>query len=125
MPRSAWCSATAQRSSGFCDHTNLDLEERSLMQFVALVTLALFFVLIVAIAFYLIVIAYVLYDVTFTLGTILIGVRSIAYQTEPVGDVVNGILGDVKAIEGALGDLVAGAGRPAPPARRPLSARGR
>jgi hypothetical protein len=95
------------------------------MQFVALVTLALFFVLIVAVAFYLIVIAYVLYDVTFTLGTILIGVRSIAYQTEPVGDVVNGILGDVKAIEGALGDLVAGAGRPAPPARRPLSARGR
>ena len=95
------------------------------MQFVALVTCFILFVLIVTIAFYLIIVAYVLYDVTFTLGTILIGVRSIAYQTEPVGDVVNGILGDVKAIEGALGDLVAGAGRPAPPARRPLSARGR
>lgn len=95
------------------------------MQFVAIVTCFILFVLIVTIAFYLILVAYVLYDVTFTLGTILIGVRSIAYQTEPVGDVVNGILGDVKAIEGALGDLVAGAGRPAPPARRPLSARGR
>jgi len=95
------------------------------MQFVALVTCFILFVLIVTIAFYLIIVAYVLYDVTFTLGTILIGVRSIAYQTEPVGDVVNGILGDVKAIEGALGDLVAGAGRPAPPARRPLSARSR
>lgn len=95
------------------------------MQFVAIITCLILFILIVTIAFYLIIVAYVLYDVTFTLGTILIGVRSIAYQTEPVGDVVNGILGDVKAIEGALGDLVAGAGRPAPPARRPLSARGR
>jgi len=95
------------------------------MQFVALVTCFFIFVLIVTIAFYLIIVAYVLYDVTFTLGTILIGVRAIAYQTEPVGEVLGGILGDVKAIEGALGDLVAGAGRPQPPARRPLSARGR
>jgi len=95
------------------------------MPVVAIVMLALFAVLILAIASYLIIIAYVLYDVTFTLGTILIGVRAIAYQTEPVGDVLGGIAGDVKAIEGALGDIVAGAGRPAPPARRPLSARGR
>ncbi len=95
------------------------------MPFVALVFCTILFVLIVTIAFYLIIVGYVLYDVTFTLGTILIGVRSIAYQTEPVGEVVSGILGDVKAIEGALGDLVASAGRPAPPARRPLSARGR
>ena len=92
---------------------------------VAIVTLFLFFCLIVAVAFYLIIIGYVLYDVTFTLGTILIGVRSIAYQTEPVGEVLGGIAGDVQAIEGALGDLVADAGRPSPPARRPLSARGR
>jgi len=91
----------------------------------AIVTLVLVFVLVAAIATYLIIIAYTLYDVTFTLGTILIGVRSIQYQTEPVGEVVGGILSDVKAIEGALGDLVASAGRPAPPARRPLSARGR
>jgi len=89
----------------------------------AIVTLVLVFVLVAAIAAYLIIIAYTLYDVTFTLGTILIGVRSIAYQTEPVGEVLGGIAGDVKAIEGALDDLVAGAGRPAPPARRPLSAR--
>jgi hypothetical protein len=95
------------------------------MHAAAVVTLFLFFCVIVAAAFYLIIIGYVLYDVIFTLGTILIGVRSIAYQTEPVGEVLGGIAGDVKAIEGALGDLVAGAGRPAPPARRPLSARGR
>ena len=95
------------------------------MHAAAVVTLFLFFCLIAATAFYLIIVGYVLYDVTFTLGTILIGVRSIAYQTEPVGEVLGGIAGDVKAIEDALGDLVAGAGRPAPPARRTLSARGR
>ena len=95
------------------------------MPLAAIVTLVLVFVLVAAIATYLIIIAYTLYDVSFTLGTVLIGVRAIAYQTEPVGDVLGGIAGDVTAIEGALGDLVAGAGRPAPPARRPLSARGR
>jgi len=95
------------------------------MPLAAIVTLVLVFVVVAAIAGYLIIVAYTLYDVTFTLGTILIGVRAIAYQTEPVGDVLGGIAGDVKAIEGALGDIVAGAGRPQPPARRPLSARGR
>ena len=91
----------------------------------AIVTLVLIAVLVGAIAAYLIIIAYTLNDVSFTLGTVLIGVRAIAFQCEPVGSVVSGIAGDVKAIEGALGDIVAGAGRPAPPARRPLSARGR
>ena len=95
------------------------------MPLAAIVTLFLVFVAVTAIALYLIIVAYTLNNVSFTLGTILIGVRSIAYQTEPVGDVLGGIAGDVKAIDGALGDLVAGAGRPAPPARRPLSARGR
>ena len=95
------------------------------MPLAAIVTLVLVFVAVTAIALYLIIVAYTLNNVSFTLGTILIGVRSIAYQTEPVGDVLGGIAGDVKAIDGALGDLVAGAGRPSPPARRPLSARGR
>lgn len=95
------------------------------MPLAAIVTLVLVFIAVAAIAGYLIIVAYTLRDVSFTLGTILIGVRSIAYQTEPVGDVLGGIAGDVQAIEGALGDLVAGAGRAAPPARRPLSARGR
>jgi len=95
------------------------------MPVVAIVTLVLVFVLVAAIALYLIIIAATLYNVIYTLGTIRIGVRAIAYQTEPVGDVLGGIAGDVKSIEGALGDLVSGAGRPQPPARRPLSARGR
>ncbi len=95
------------------------------MPVVAIVTLVLVAVLVGAIAAYLIIIALTLKDVSFTLGTVLIGVRAIAYQCEPVGDVLSGIAGDVTAIEGALGDVVAGAGRPSPPARRPLSARGR
>ena len=95
------------------------------MPLAAIVTLVLVFVAVSAIALYLIIVAYTLNNVSFTLGTILIGVRSIAYQTEPVGDVLGGIAGDVKAIEGALGNIVTGAGRPAPQARRPLSARGR
>ena len=95
------------------------------MPLAAIVTLFLVFVAVSAIALYLIIVAYTLNNVSFTLGTILIGVRSIAYQTEPVGEVLGGIAGDVKAIEGALGELVAGAGRPEPPARRTLSARGR
>jgi len=95
------------------------------MPVVAIVTLVLVAVLVGAIAAYLIIIALTLKDVSFTLGTVLIGVRAIAYQCEPVGDVLSGIADDCKAIEGALGDVVAGAGRPSPPARRPLSARGR
>ncbi len=84
---------------------------------VAIVTLILVFVLVAALALYLTVIAYCLKRVNFCLGTVLIGVRSIAYQTAPVGTVVSGIAEDVLAIEHALEDVVAGASQPAPPAR--------
>lgn len=82
------------------------------MPTVAIVTLALVFVLVAALALYLTVIAYSLYHVTFCLGTVLIGVRSIAYQTEPVGPVVSGIAEDVFAIQHALEGLLAGASAP-------------
>lgn len=59
-----------------------------------------------AIALYLIGIAYTLHKVNFALGTVLIGVRAIAYQTEPVEQVVGGIASDVSAIEKALQDLL-------------------
>lgn len=86
------------------------------MPTVAIVTLVLVFVLVAALALYLTVIAYCLYRVTFCLGTVLIGVRAIAYQTEPVGTVVSGIADDVIAIQSALQGLLAGTA-PAPPAR--------
>lgn len=70
------------------------------------VTLILVAVLVVAIASYLAVIAFLLQKASFTLGTVLIGVRAIAFATEPVGPVVAGIGDDIGAIERALGGLV-------------------
>ena len=80
----------------------------SIATYVAFVIIA---VVVLAIAGYLIVVAYVLRKVSFTLGTILIGVRSIAYQTEPVNDVVSGIAADVAAIQAALRGLLPAGGR--------------
>ena len=59
-----------------------------------------------AVAIYLIIIAYTLNKVSFTVGTVLIGVRAIASQTEPVGAVVSDILRQTEAIEHALANLL-------------------
>ncbi|MDQ6783997.1 MAG: hypothetical protein M3063_11240 [Actinomycetota bacterium] len=67
---------------------------------------------VLVLAGYLIAVAYVLTKVTFTLGTVIIGVRSIAMQTEPVEEVVSGIAADVATIQMALRDLLP-SGRPA------------
>ena len=69
--------------------------------------------IVAALAFYLITIAATLRHVSFTVGTVLIGVRSIANQTAPLAPVVRDILGDVQAIERDLNDLVTGAQRAA------------
>ena len=76
------------------------------------VMLAIIAIIVGAIAGYLIVIAYSLWRISFTVGTILIGIRSIQQQTEPIGGVVAGIADDVSAIESALGGLVRGAELP-------------
>ncbi|HVL91913.1 MAG TPA: hypothetical protein VM264_01065 [Acidimicrobiales bacterium] len=55
-----------------------------------------------AVALYLIIIAATLNKVSFTVGTVLIGVRAIASQCEPIGSVVRDILGNVTAIEDAM-----------------------
>lgn len=59
-----------------------------------------------AVALYLIIIAYTLNKVSFTVGTVLIGVRAIAAQCEPIGSVVSDILREVQAIENALASLL-------------------
>lgn len=82
-----------------------------------IVTLIGVALLVGALAIYLSLIAYHLTKVNFTLGTVLIGVRSIANQTEPVGAVVNTIASEVGAIDDALKDLVTTATVPQP-ARR-------
>jgi hypothetical protein len=87
------------------------------------IAFAIIAVVVLALAGYLITVAYILNKVTFKLGTILIGVRSIAEQTEPVEEVVTGIAEDVAAIEAALGGLLPDRGRKALAAKRPAGAR--
>ncbi len=77
--------------------------------------------IVVVLALYLITIALILKHVSFTVGTVLIGVRAIANQTAPLGPVVRDILGDVRAIEDDLESLLSGT--PAAPARRRSTAR--
>lgn len=72
-----------------------------------------------AVAIYLIIIAYTLNKVSFTVGTVLIGVRSIAAQCEPIGSVVGDILRQTQDIENALSGLLG------EPSRRVLRAPGR
>ncbi len=82
-----------------------------------IVTLIAVFLIVAALAGYLITIALTLRDVSFTLGTIIIGVRAIANQTQPVKGVVDDIVRDVVAMDSALkgvlakGQVGAGGGR--------------
>ncbi len=63
--------------------------------------------LIVAVlALYLTYIAVILRHVSFTLGTVLIGVRAIAHQTQPIGPVVKGIISDIEGIQDDLAALL-------------------
>ncbi|HEV2068329.1 MAG TPA: hypothetical protein VGR26_00885 [Acidimicrobiales bacterium] len=64
------------------------------------------FVVVAVLAIYLIIIALVLRDVSFTLGTIIIGVRAIVNQTNPVPMYVGTILSDVVAIDQAADQLL-------------------
>lgn len=72
-----------------------------------IVTLVAVFLVVAALAGYLITIAATLRDVSFTLGTIIIGVRAIANQTAPLKGVVGDIVGDVVAIDTAFKGLLA------------------
>lgn len=75
-----------------------------------IVTLIGVAVIVGALAVYLIIIAFSLYRVSFTLGTVLIGVRAIAARCEPLRGILGSIAEDVTAVEQALAGLVAGAG---------------
>jgi hypothetical protein len=67
-------------------------------------------VAVATIALYLIVVAAMLRDVSFTVGTVLVGVRSIALQTQPIGSVLRDIVRDVQTIDDALDGLLVRAG---------------
>lgn len=64
------------------------------------------------IALYLITVSYILYRVFFTLGTVIIGVKAICKQVEPVPKYVGIILNDVMAIDQAAKQLLAWGGEP-------------
>lgn len=63
-------------------------------------------VAVATIALYLIVVAWMLRDVSFTVGTVLVGVRAIALQVQPIGPVVRDIVRDIQTIDEALIGLV-------------------
>lgn len=63
-------------------------------------------VAVAAIALYLIIVTVMLNQVSFNVGTVLVGVRAIAHQTAPIGAVLKDMVRDVQDIEQALDGLV-------------------
>lgn len=82
------------------------------MPVAGIVTLVAIGLTVVALAFYLLHVLVLLRATSFTLGTIVAGLRAIAFQTRPVGEVVAAInddLGEVKAaLESILGTELTG-----------------
>ena len=72
-----------------------------------IVTLLGVAIIVAALALYLIIIARTLTHVSFTLGTVLIGVKAIVAQVDPVPKYVGIILNDVVAIDQAAKQLLA------------------
>lgn len=70
------------------------------------VTLIGVFAIVAALALYLITIAAILKEVSFTVGTVLIGVRSIAAQTSPLAPVIRDLVNDIHGIEDDLGGVL-------------------
>lgn len=79
------------------------------------VTLFGVFAIVAALALYLITISVILKDVSFTVGTVLIGVRSIAAQTAPLAPVIRDLVNDIHGIEDDLHGVLG-----TKPARRSL-----
>ena len=72
------------------------------------VTLIGVFAIVVVLALYLINIVLILNHVSFTVGTVIIGVRSIAAACEPLAPVIRDIANNVSAIDEDLEALVTG-----------------
>ncbi len=81
------------------------------------VTLVGVFAIVAALALYLITIAVILKEVSFNVGTVLIGVRSIAAQTAPLAPVLRDIVNDIRGIDEDL-EAVLGPVSPRRHARR-------
>jgi len=90
------------------------------MGLATIVTLIGVAITVAALAFYLITIAATLRHVSFTVGTVLIGVRAIAAQCQPLQPVIRDIVNDVTAIDDDLEALVTGGEGRATPSGRGL-----
>ena len=75
------------------------------MDAAAIVTIAGVGLIVAALAVYLITISYILVRVSFTLGTILIGVKAIANRCDPLNPIIGSILENVSTIQRELSDL--------------------
>jgi hypothetical protein len=77
------------------------------MQPVAIVTLIGVAATVLVLAAYLLTVAWILHKVSFTLGTVVAGLRAIANQTEPLKPVIDEINADLAGVQGALEGLLA------------------
>lgn len=77
-----------------------------------IVLFAIIAIVVAVLAIYLITIAAILNGVSFNLGTVLIGVKAICAQVEPVPKYVGIIVNDVLAIDQAAKQLLAWGGGP-------------
>ncbi|MGH9280307.1 MAG: hypothetical protein ACRD12_19680 [Acidimicrobiales bacterium] len=78
-------------------------------------TLVITAVIVAVLALFLITIGLRLQKLSFTIGTIIVGLRAIREQTKPIDGVLGSIVGDVTAIEGALGGVLEAVGGGAAP----------
>ncbi len=61
---------------------------------------------VLALAAYLLHVIWLLHKTSFALGTIVAGLRAIAYQTRPVGPILTSINDDLLAVQDALEDIL-------------------
>lgn len=76
------------------------------MEAAGIVTLVAIGLTVAALAYYLLHVLYLLRRTSFTLGTIIAGLRAIAFQTRPVGEVVSGINDDLRDVQAALESIL-------------------
>lgn len=76
------------------------------MPLAGIVTLIGITLTVLALAAYLLHVIYLLHRTSFALGTVVAGLRAIAFQTKPITPVVSAINDDLAAVKGALESIL-------------------
>lgn len=71
-----------------------------------IVTLVAITLTVLALAGYLLHVIWLLHRTSFALGTVVAGLRAIAYQTRPIEPIVTDINDDLAAVQGALEEIL-------------------